>query len=170
MATAFEIGRTLITQGVDAGNMALTLEALSNAGLTPVWGPGAVGAHLTPDEVAVIILGATAAIPEQAAAHVAKVSELIRHDGRSLGQVLTEILTAEPHGIYVSEVAVGQKGNQARIRYHRCLSDVFSTNGGLSAVSPSTIIRGSVIRALAMKLSHPTTGGWVERPADEHEK
>lgn len=100
MATAIEISRALTAQGADAGSMATVLESLSNAGITPVWGAGAVGADLTPDEVAMIILGATAPIPERAAEHVAKVGELIRHDGRSLGQVLTDILAAEPHEIY----------------------------------------------------------------------
>jgi len=168
MATAFEISRLLIGQGADAGNMAHVLESLSNADQTPVWGPGAVGAHLTPDEAAVIIIGATAAAPEQAAAHVAKASEMVRHDGRSLGQVLTEILAAEPHEIYASEMSIGLQGTQARIRYQRGLSDVFSVNGGLSAFCPSAIIRGSLLQAVAMKLSRPTTGGWKEA-ADEHE-
>jgi len=168
MATAFEISRALITQGADAGNMAQVLESLTTADSLPVWGAGAVGASLTPDEVVLIILGATAANPEAAAEHAGKVSELIRADGRSLGEVLTKILGAEPSEIDVLEMTVSSNGRQATIKYWRnVVSDTFSINGGLSAFSPSTIIRGSLVQALAMKLSQPTTGGWVERPSGE---
>jgi hypothetical protein len=160
--TAFDVSQTLTSQGAKKHEMALVLESLHNERMLPTWGSGETGAELSPRQVVSVILGATSAAPEEAARHTADVACLIRNDGLCLGEILTKIITAPACDIQVEEITVSVDSQVATIRYTTGLCETFSTGHGLKAFRPATIIRGSLLQALAMKANFPTTSGWVE--------
>lgn len=164
---AFQAAQTISTQGARKHEIALVLETLHNEELLPVWGCGKIGAELTPRDVVSIILGATSGQPEYAAAHCIEAASLIRNDGFSFGEILTKIMTKGAHEIAVEEITVSTDSQSATIRYTNGNIEIYSTGAGQGAFRHATVIRGSLLQALAIKMQMPTVSGWTENPTPE---
>lgn len=166
----FEVTRILATQGADRHALAMVLEAMHDAELLPTWGKGQTGVDLSTREAVSVVLAATAPDPAAAAQHAIDVAGLIRQDGFSLGEALTAAVGAEPHTIAIDQVEISADSQSAIIRYTGGKSDVFYTNGGLKAFRQACIIRGSLLSAIALKISHPTESGWKEKSSEHEER
>ncbi len=162
---AFQVAQKFTSQGADAGHMARVLESLTMAGLLPTWGEGKVGEVLSEREVASIIMGATAADAGQAAEHVVTVSQLIRGDGLSLGEILVKRLSGDPSKLVIEEMVIAQNGTAAVMRYTSIKkTDYFFAGDGVKAVYTGAVIRGSVLGSISTVMKHPTKCGWVAEP------
>lgn len=157
----FQLSSLMASQGADRQHMAAVLEALHNESMLPAWGPGKTGAELSTREVVSVVLGSTAANPEQAATHVDTVSSLIRNDGLSFAEILTKFIGNCSDKITIEEISVSADGQSATIKHNAGPVEVFYANGELKPFRVGTTIRGCLLAQIKVKMECPTRSGWI---------